>query len=947
MFACYVDEKLLFSTTQINGREIISGSLTEEINSVSSLEFTLPPSNDMASRVYPHTSVIKLESDGVEIFRGTASSVIKNFRGDTVVSCDGMIALMADIIKEPFTVSPSESREIESYITAIVQNYNDGVAADKQIKVGQVSGFEGQTFSISHSNECKNIFELLKELRAEKGGYIWASYIGGDVRINYTKTIGKENRQKIAFGSNLVNIEDQLEVGTLVTRVWPIGTDGLTIESVNDGKAYLQNEEVELRYGRVDKTIQVDSDDPSVVKSYGQAYLTRYAAMNNTITLTAIDLHNLDKTISSFEVGDSVRVISPPHGIDAEMIVNSISTDLVQLSNSRITLGGKKGSITGVISSGVGSGGSGGFTGGGGSGFSPVISVTDFGAVGDGRTDDTKAIQNAIDSVAQTDGGGLVYFPTGVYLITKPLVLTTARIGTYAGTRYWDGNGVTMVGEHVAKTKIVKTGTAVYSGSETYADSKKQSFAQTPWDAVIIGTGEATGHRIENLTLENQSSAADTYTVVSWVSRMTLENINSVTTSHGINLYSYFNRLENIRFNGSSDVLHIDDGTSTFVSRTFVSSAQNPYYIKSAYSTLSNMAADGCTGSIYQVGGAGVVMIGCGAESPDAIYHIYCPVNDTVLTVVGGMFYGQTAANAALVAMSKNRCKVTLIHPCISIHANADAARYMVHTTKAANGIEFNCYDLSYQNASGYTFTEYGISDANPASGSFSVNGRPIDYLGNPLDWKIGESGAEFWDGDEYVPAVYRQITSTNYNVTPTLGKRLTADGEADYASMWITDYIPCTSGDVIYGKLYLNDSATQGLAMYDSNKNLLKYKAFRNITNAEYGVTYNGGTESASGANSLVIPVGDGTGWNANTAFIRLTGHNNLAPASCPFTVNEPPSGKISDFALRSEIPSLSGLQTKKITDSGNYFSTDTVDGALQEIGSTLNGVGTLLATL
>ena len=355
MFACYVDEELLFSTIHINGREIISGSLNEEINSVSSLEFTLPPSNDMASRVYPHTSVIKLESDGVEIFRGTASSVSKNFRGDTVVSCDGMIALMADIIKEPFTVS---SREIESYITAIVQNYNDGVAADKQIKIGQVVGFEGQTFSVSHSNECKNIFELLKELRSEKGGYIWVSYIGGDVRINYTKSIGKENRQQISFGSNLVNIEGQLEVGTLVTRIWPLGNDGLTIESVNDGKAYLQNEEVELRYGRVDKTIQVDSDDPSVVKSYGQAYLTRYAAMNNTITLTAIDLHNLDKTISSFEVGDSVHVISPPHGIDAEMIVNSISTDLVQLSNSRITLGAKKGSITSVISSGAGSVGS-------------------------------------------------------------------------------------------------------------------------------------------------------------------------------------------------------------------------------------------------------------------------------------------------------------------------------------------------------------------------------------------------------------------------------------------------------------------------------------------------------------------------------------------------------------------------------------------------------------
>ena len=377
MFVGYVDNQILFATSQPKGKEIISGTLTEEINSVSALEFTLPPSNDAAGQITPHASIIRLESDGVEIFRGTANSVSKNFRGDTVVSCDGMIALMADVIRAPGAVSGVNTK---SYITALITNYNAGVADNRHISAGIIDEFG--TFTADHSQECKNIFELLKEVLSDKGGYIWASYVGGDVRINYTSTIGRRNNQQIAFGSNLVNIEDQLEVGTLVTRVWPLGKDGLTIASVNNNIIYLQNEEVELRYGRVDKTIQVDSDDPSVVKSYGQAYLTRYAAMSNTITLTAIDLHNLDKTISSFEVGDSVRVLSPPHGIDADMIVNSVSTDLIQLSNSRITLGGKKGSITGVISSGVGSGGSGGFTGGGGSGGEGVDYIESQGTTG-------------------------------------------------------------------------------------------------------------------------------------------------------------------------------------------------------------------------------------------------------------------------------------------------------------------------------------------------------------------------------------------------------------------------------------------------------------------------------------------------------------------------------------------------------------------------------------
>lgn len=399
MFVGYVGNQPLFATSQPKGKEIVSGTLTDEIDSVSALEFTLPPSNDTAGHIVPHASVIRLEFDGTEIFRGAANSVSKNFRGDTIVSCDGMIALMADVIKEPFTAS---SYEIEGYVAAIVKNYNDGVTYDKEIKVGQVAGFEGQTFSVSHSTECKNIFELLKELRSEKGGYIWASYIGGDVYINYTSTIGRRNSQQIAFGSNLVNIEDQLEVGTLVTRVWPLGKEGLTIASVNDGKAYLQNTDVELRYGRVDKTIQVDSDDPSVVKSYGQAYLTRYAAMNNTITLTAIDLHNLDKTISSFEVGDAVRVLSPPHGIDAEMIVNSVSTDLVKLSNSRITLGVKKGSITSVISSGVGSGSSGGFAGGGGGGGGASIVVDNALSLTSTNPVENKVITAALAGKAST-----------------------------------------------------------------------------------------------------------------------------------------------------------------------------------------------------------------------------------------------------------------------------------------------------------------------------------------------------------------------------------------------------------------------------------------------------------------------------------------------------------------------------------------------------------------
>jgi hypothetical protein len=51
-----------------------------------------------------------------------------------------------------------------------------------------------------------------------------------------------------------------------------------------------------------------------------------------------------------------------------------------------------------------------------------VVSVKDFGAVGDGTTDDTTAIQAAVDSVASA-----VYFPTGTYKITSTILVANDK----------------------------------------------------------------------------------------------------------------------------------------------------------------------------------------------------------------------------------------------------------------------------------------------------------------------------------------------------------------------------------------------------------------------------------------------------------------------------------------------------------------------------------------
>ncbi|HTN74192.1 MAG TPA: glycosyl hydrolase family 28-related protein, partial [Pirellulaceae bacterium] len=60
--------------------------------------------------------------------------------------------------------------------------------------------------------------------------------------------------------------------------------------------------------------------------------------------------------------------------------------------------------------------------------------VRDFGAVGDGKHDDTAAVLHAV-----ADGDGVLHFPPGNYLLSKTIELPLAKVGRVA----IDGSGGT------------------------------------------------------------------------------------------------------------------------------------------------------------------------------------------------------------------------------------------------------------------------------------------------------------------------------------------------------------------------------------------------------------------------------------------------------------------------------------------------------------------------
>lgn len=189
--------------------------------------------------------------------------------------------------------------------------------------------------------------------------------------------------------------------------------------------------------------------------------------------------------------------------------------------------------------------------------LSEIVSVKDFGAVGDGITDDTASINAAIAAANLSTNGFTIYFPVGKYSVLTGLNPVTANgvyfVGEGDSSSVLLGNSGTII-QFGVTTQI--TGGGVQNLGFTYANTPNSS-------AIAIKVGSATRLTFSNITVQNAYVFASLGISATYTASITM-----------------FNNIKGYVYNGGQPCFDVRYGAGLFIDSVslYVGGVNAPVY---------------------------------------------------------------------------------------------------------------------------------------------------------------------------------------------------------------------------------------------------------------------------------------------------------------------------------------------------------------------------------
>ena len=351
MYQVFLDEHVLY----IPGDDeavLIDPVLELALGKSGTFSARVPKINPLYEKLKALDSTVRVERDGVALFYGRILSVERDFYGTKSITCEGELAFLLDSVQEP-----SEFHDISprAFLETLIAKHNNQMAKDgahnKRFTVGQVTVTDPNDSLYRYTNWETTLDAITDKLVKRLGGFLRVRHVGEVRYLDYLAESDNTNTQVIEFGENLLDYTDTLLAEDIATRVIPLGTrletssiaaleEYTTIKSVNSGKTYVESPSAIQNFGIVTKTVSFENVSvPANLKKKAEKYLKDSQFADVTLTLTAVDLHLVHADMEAMKIGDRIRVISPPHGMDRFFPLTELTIALEHPEFSTVVLG--------------------------------------------------------------------------------------------------------------------------------------------------------------------------------------------------------------------------------------------------------------------------------------------------------------------------------------------------------------------------------------------------------------------------------------------------------------------------------------------------------------------------------------------------------------------------------------------------------------------------------
>lgn len=337
---------------------LINPKLKLELNKTGTLTFSVPVTHPYYSQIAKMQCEINVYRDESIIYVGRPLTSEDDFYKTSAVTCEGILAYLIDSTQRPY----EHQGNIYDFFSGVLTNHNNSVDEFKRFTLGVCDVTDSNNYiNRSDSGYTDSLTTINEKLIDTHGGYLSVRYESGKRYLDYKSQAGKENKQIIQFGNNLIDLSKYIKSDNLITAVIPLGAETeeegingtkkrVTIESVNDGKDYLVDSAAVAQYGLIYGVVEFDDVTlPSNLKTKAQKYLADNKNLSLTIELSAVDLSMLDTDIEMFNLGDMIRVVSDPHDLDQYFLLSEYEIDIVNPANNKITLGKTLSKLTATV----------------------------------------------------------------------------------------------------------------------------------------------------------------------------------------------------------------------------------------------------------------------------------------------------------------------------------------------------------------------------------------------------------------------------------------------------------------------------------------------------------------------------------------------------------------------------------------------------------------------